>query len=223
MNIDTGAITALSPDFLLAGAIVLFGAIAALAKNWGKIKAAYDNIYHYRKKQEEYKTMLTDADTKTKEHEDTLRDLNGAVDGLEHSIEDYEQENEKHWRTSKKYREQYEQKFRELEDRCSALAKNDLEITSLITNLSSSSKTRERQIDALIAANKALLADKINQRYNRYIALQGIPADEVDEFTILHASYNGVGGNNVGDAKYNYVMQNLPIIPVETKLVIHHE
>lgn len=65
---------------------------------------------------------------------------------------------------------------------------------------------------------KESLADKINQKYKHYIAINGIPEDEVDEFVSLHQAYNGVGGNHHGDAKFNYCMEHLPIIPVEVKL-----
>lgn len=78
---------------------------------------------------------------------------------------------------------------------------------------------RDVQIDSLITANKEMLAEKINEKYKYYISIQGIPEDEYDEFVSLHSAYNGVGGNHHGDAKFEYCMEHLPIIPVETKLV----
>ena len=78
---------------------------------------------------------------------------------------------------------------------------------------------RDVQIDSLIAANKEMLAEKINEKYKYYISIQGIPEDEYDEFVSLHSAYNGVGGNHHGDAKFLYCIEHLPIIPVETKLV----
>ena len=42
----------------------------------------------------------------------------------------------------------------------------------------------------------------------------------MDEFTNLHFAYNGLRGNHMGDAKYNYCMEHLPVIPVETKLIM---
>lgn len=93
------------------------------------------------------------------------------------------------------------------------------ELTESIRIISDNGKERDKQIDALTLANKELLADKINQRYKRYIGLNGIPEDEVDEFTSLHTAYHMLGGNHHGDAKYNYVMEHLPVLPVETKLV----
>ncbi len=75
-------------------------------------------------------------------------------------------------------------------------------------------------LDNLMAAQREILADKINEKYKYYISIQGIPDDEVDEFTNLHTAYKGVGGNHSGDVKFEYCINHLPVIPVETKLVI---
>ena len=82
---------------------------------------------------------------------------------------------------------------------------------------------RDIQIEALITAEKELLAAKINEKYKHYISINGIPEDEYDEFVSLHAAYKGVGGNSHGDAKFEYCMEHLPILPVDTKLVIKHK
>lgn len=78
---------------------------------------------------------------------------------------------------------------------------------------------RDMQINALVIANKEMLAEKINEKYKYYISIKGIPEDEYDEFVSMHKAYNGVGGNHHGDAKFEYCIEHLPIIPVETKLV----
>ena len=78
---------------------------------------------------------------------------------------------------------------------------------------------RDIQIKSLVIANKEMLAEEINKKYKHYINIKGIPEDEYDEFVSLHKAYNGVGGNHHGDAKFNYCIDHLPIIPVETKLV----
>lgn len=78
---------------------------------------------------------------------------------------------------------------------------------------------RDVQIQALVTANKEMLAEKINEKYKFYISINGVPEDEYDEFVSLHKAYNGVGGNHHGDAKFQYCIEHLPIIPVKTKLV----
>lgn len=92
------------------------------------------------------------------------------------------------------------------------------ELTTSIAKLAESDSSRDEQINNIVWAQKEALADKINQKYKHYIAINGIPEDEVDEFVSLHHAYNGVGGNHHGDAKFNYCMEHLPIIPVEVKL-----
>ena len=62
------------------------------------------------------------------------------------------------------------------------------------------------------------IIEKINQKYKHYLSIKGIPEDEVDEFVSLHSAYKKIGGNHHGDAKFNYCMEHLPIIPVEVKL-----
>ena len=84
--------------------------------------------------------------------------------------------------------------------------------------LKDSISARDEQIGSLIVANKEMLAEKINEKYKYYISIKGIPEDEYDEFVSMHNAYNGVGGNHHGDAKFQYCIEHLPIIPVETKL-----
>lgn len=98
--------------------------------------------------------------------------------------------------------------------------KQSLEIQK---ELKESIASRDDRIDSLIAANKEMLAEKINEKYKHYIAIGGIPEDEYDEFVGMHKAYNGVGGNSHGDAKFKYCMEHLPVIPVETKLVVEHK
>lgn len=92
------------------------------------------------------------------------------------------------------------------------------ELTESIVALTKSDGERTHQIESLIIGTRESLGDRINQKYKYYLSIKGIPEDELDEFTSLHAAYKSVGGNHSGDAKYNYCIKNLPIIPVETKL-----
>lgn len=91
-------------------------------------------------------------------------------------------------------------------------------LTDSIQTIVNNNKNRDVQINALIDANKEMLAEKINEKYKYYIKIDGIPADEYDEFVSLHKAYNGVGGNHHGDAKYEYCINHLKVIPVERNL-----
>lgn len=94
------------------------------------------------------------------------------------------------------------------------------ELRDSIKSIAEYNSSKDKQIDNLMAAQREVLADKINEKYKYYITIEGIPEDEVDEFTNLHTAYKGVGGNHSGDAKYEYCMNHLRVIPVEQKLVI---
>lgn len=93
------------------------------------------------------------------------------------------------------------------------------ELTNSIKNIVEYNSNTDKQMENLMIAQKEILADKINEKYKYYISIKGIPEDEVDEFTSLHSAYKGVGGNHNGDAKYEYCMNHLSVIPVETKLI----
>lgn len=97
------------------------------------------------------------------------------------------------------------------------------ELAESIKTIVENDKTRDGQIDSLMIAQKEILAERINKKYKQYISLNGIPEDEVDEFVNLHSAYKLMGGNSSGDAKFEYCMNHLEVIPVETKLVIKHE
>ena len=82
--------------------------------------------------------------------------------------------------------------------------------------LAKSDSTRSTQIESLMVGTKELLGDKIDQKYEKYIRLNGIPSDEVDEFNSVYEAYRGLNGNHNREKKYEYVMNNLPIILVTT-------
>lgn len=88
--------------------------------------------------------------------------------------------------------------------------KNSIEL------LTKSDVNRSLQIESLMVGTKELLGDTIDQKYEKYIRLGGIPSDEVDEFNSVYDAYRGLKGNHNREKKYEYVMNNLPIMPVTT-------
>ncbi len=86
-------------------------------------------------------------------------------------------------------------------------------------NLNTLQKKYIKDIEHLTAAQREALADRINEKYKYYISIKGVPEDELDEFTHLHTAYKDIGGNHSGDAKYEYCLHHLPVIPVETTLI----
>lgn len=100
------------------------------------------------------------------------------------------------------YREQSMDIQKDLKDSIELLTKADV--------------ARSEQIESVMVGIKELLGDTIDQKYEKYIRLGGIPSDEVDEFNSVFSAYEKVNGNHNRKKKYDYVMDNLPIIPVTT-------
>lgn len=97
------------------------------------------------------------------------------------------------------------------------------ELTDSIKAVADGGKRREEQIEAVMIGNRELLGAEIDRRFAKYIELKGIPADELDEFVSLHDAYKGCKGNHNRDAKYEYIIENLPVLPVESKLKDVHD
>lgn len=95
------------------------------------------------------------------------------------------------------------------------------QLTDSISKMADSANVNKTLIDALLVAQKEMMAEKINEKYKHYIRINGIPEDEKDEFISLHDAYKGVGGNHHGDEKFNYCIEHLKVIPVETKLILN--
>lgn len=93
------------------------------------------------------------------------------------------------------------------------------ELTDAIKTITDGEQNRDKQIEALMCGNKELLGAEIDKRYRQYIALNGIPETEIDEFTDIYTAYKALHGNHNRDAKYDYVKNHLQVIPVETKLI----
>lgn len=93
------------------------------------------------------------------------------------------------------------------------------ELLASIGAIADANAIRDDQINNLMLANKELLADRINQKYKYYISIEGIPEDEYDEFVNMHKAYKGVGGNSHSDSKFEYCMNHLKVLSVETKLI----
>lgn len=169
---------------------------------------------------------------KREEHELLLKTANGLKDLSARHLEDVNQSikhNEKIQENLDSCINEIMESLEKTQDTITKFAENRVhdreqsfaiqkELTTSIAKLAESDSSRDEQINNIMLAQKESLADKINQKYKHYIAINGIPEDEVDEFVSLHQAYNGVGGNHHGDAKFNYCMEHLPIIPVEVKL-----
>lgn len=71
----------------------------------------------------------------------------------------------------------------------------------------------ENRMNRNDSATREMLCDKINNRFNRYMDLGGIPSDELEEFERLFNTYISLNGNGSAKVKYKYCIENLKIIP----------
>ena len=115
------------------------------------------------------------------------------------------------------------QKFEESDKKQLQRKEQSLEIQKQLSNsikeLVDVQKSNSEQISALMCGSKELLGNTIDERYEKYIELQGIPQNEVDEFDSIYEAYKGLNGNHGRRTKYEYVKNHLPVIPVKTQLV----
>lgn len=79
---------------------------------------------------------------------------------------------------------------------------------------------RDNLIKAIAEGNKELLGDKIDQKFEKYVKLDGIPSNEVDEFNSLCRAYFALNGNHNRKNKYEHVKKRMKVIPVETNLIL---
>lgn len=96
------------------------------------------------------------------------------------------------------------------------------ELTDSIKEITKGQYERDGQIAALMEGSKELLGDTIDQRYDKYISLGGIPQNEVDEFDAIYNAYKGLKGNHGRETKYKYVKEHLPVLPVKTEVITNN-
>lgn len=147
----------------------------------------------FQREKREQKILLQETIDKVTELSDRFNDASSNSDDL------FEEKLVKFYTP---YREQSMDIQKDLKDSIELLTKADI--------------TRSEQIESVMVGIKELLGDTIDQKYEKYIRLGGIPSDEVDEFNSVFSAYEKVKGNHNRKKKYDYVMDNLLIIPVTT-------
>lgn len=147
----------------------------------------------FQREKREQKILLQETVDKVTELSDRFNDASSNSDNL------FEEKLVKFYTP---YREQSMDIQKDLKDSIELLTKADI--------------TRSEQIESVMVGIKELLGDTIDQKYEKYIRLGGIPSDEVDEFNSVFSAYEKVKGNHNRKKKYDYVMDNLLIIPVTT-------
>ena len=174
-----------------------------------------------REKREEHELLIKTSQTlnkQKKKHEDDVMQSIAHDKRIQNELSVFMEEMRKS--TSETQNDMKQFAINRINDREQSF-KIQKELTDSIKNIAELNSIKDKQIDCLMNAQREVLADKINQKYKYYINIKGIPEDELDEFKNLHIAYKECGGNHSGDAKYEYCINHLPVIPVETKLVFN--
>ncbi len=139
-------------------------------------------------------------DESSHRNETVRKELMDCVCKIEQSVERMHEDNVSHWNTSKEARSNINERFEKMID---------------------SNKGRDDLIQAIANGNKELLGDKIDQKFDKYVKLDGIPANEVDEFESMCQAYFRLNGNHNRKRKYEHVKMHMTVIPVKTELIIN--
>lgn len=86
-------------------------------------------------------------------------------------------------------------------------------ILKLVKDFNEFKESQDKRNKAVTEAQMESMCDRIEQKCKNYIELNGIPEDEYDSFVRMFKAYQGIGGNHGAEAKYNYCINNLKIIP----------
>lgn len=86
-------------------------------------------------------------------------------------------------------------------------------LIKLVKSFDDFKANQEQKNNAIMEAQMESMCDRIEQKCKSYIELNGIPEDEYDSFVRLFKAYQGINGNHGAEAKYNYCITNLKIIP----------
>lgn len=75
----------------------------------------------------------------------------------------------------------------------------------------------ERSLNTILAAERQILADRLNQRIRYYYSIGYIPTDEFENFQHQYTAYEGVGGNGEMKERYTKCINDLPVKANEVK------
>lgn len=214
---DISTLSELDFSSILIGLfIILFGIKSIISIiEWFCVKLGIETKWN-RQQREERELLMNALETIKEIQETHCKDKKEVVqknDNLEHILADFmvEVRNEIKQFTNNR-----------ISDRAQSL-EIQKELTDSIKTVVETQTERDDKIDALVCGSKELLGSTIDQLYSRYISLNGVPENEVDELDDIFHAYKRLNGNHRRDLKYEYIKNHLEVIPVETKLVIKND
>jgi type II secretory pathway component PulC len=127
----------------------------------------------------------------------------------------------------KEHKESVEQSIKHDKEIKNNLSNFMVEIKQSVSEIKSEQKELSLLIEKIIELNNTQrnammeeMCDRIGQKTRYYINdLKGIPEDEYEDFVRLFNAYKSINGNHGAEAKYNYCINNLPILPAKSKVI----
>lgn len=198
---------------LIIGILLIITAVLALWKIWDEIQKRTGIETKWSRMRREQRELLNQtAKNLAALQEKHEKDENEIKTALDEFIAETRAENNKLRQEMRTFTEN------RIHDREQSL-EIQKELSNSIQAVVDSQEERDQQIQALMCGSKELLGTTIDSLYGRYIELDGIPENEVDEFDDIFEAYSKLKGNGKRRSKYHYVKEHLPVIPVETKLI----
>lgn len=87
-----------------------------------------------------------------------------------------------------------------------------LKLTDDVKAIQAQTNKNSEQYSNLKVGMMELLGTHIDEKYDRFVELGGIPADEFESFKKLFEAYKANGGNGEREAKYNAAMRMLHLL-----------
>lgn len=210
---DIKALTEIDYITVFLGVFVLLFAFkgAVMLKDWYFEKYGIETK-KMKKEREDYELLI-----KTSQNLALLQEKSENDDhGLEIALETFMDEVRDSF---DKVNKQFEESNKNQLVRKEQSLKIQRELSDSIKELVESQKTRDEQVEALMCGTKELLGNTIDELYEKYVNLQGVPQNEIDEFDSVYKAYANLHGNHGRQIKYEYVKNHLPVIPTKTTLV----
>ncbi|MCD8038862.1 MAG: hypothetical protein LUE96_07255 [Lachnospiraceae bacterium] len=92
-----------------------------------------------------------------------------------------------------------------------------------IDALAESNRQEDERIEALGAGMIELLGSEFDRKFSHFIAIGGIPENELSVFTATFKAYERLGGNHRRKEKYLYAIKRLDVLPVTTTVDLETE
>lgn len=198
---------------VVIGLLVLMFAFIAIAKGVGEISNIFGKpVKWIKNKNKDHELLSQTVDALNKLQEQHNKDDNALrenIDKLTRAVDELKNTTQERLNKYSENRvHDREQSFKIQET-----------WTNTINSMAESDKKRDKQISSLMLGTMELLGDKIDQKFSKYVELEGIPENEVSEFDSLYTAYAATGGNSTRKHKYEYVKNNLRVIPVKVDIL----